>query len=805
MGPRYSLLPQPPTSLFGRDHEVATVRQLLLSEVRLVTLTGPPGVGKTRLALEVAAGLADWYRDGVAFVDLSPIRNPQLVGKAIASSLGLWEVSSRPVDEQLRDQLKDKESLLLLDNFEQVAEAAPQVAGLLGACPHLKVFVTSRMPLHIAWEREWLVAPLPVPAAGERVNATGLKESPAVALFASRAHAVRADFALTDENAAVVAEICARLDGLPLAIELAATRIKMLTPHAVLERLTRRLSLLRGLGRDLPPRHQTLRAAIGWSYALLDQIEQALFRRLAVFAGGCTVESAEQVAGDPSMDVLEGLASLVDKSLLQREALPDGSVRFRLLETIREFALEQLSLSGELDRSRERHAAYFLQLAEQAEERLTKSGDAAWLDLIGVEYDNLRTAFEWMIANPGQDLALRMAQSLWPYWSGRGYYSEGREWLERALSLCPQAAPLMRIKVFLAAGAMASSQDDYDHAVGFLERGLDLARTHGEPAWVVFALAALGHDAWHQGNSARADRLCNESLTSARTIGEPWAIAFALSQSAAVAWHEEDYDRAGMFAEEALKLSGEVVPRMASPSPSAILAIAAQQRNDVRRAEALFSENLTSARRLRDRFNMAISLVRLGDISRIRRNLGQAWASYCEALTLLYEIDDRWFRAACMKGMAAVAFARRQPAVAARLLGAAAAAEEGIGMPAQSADPVDAATRAALGDEPYLITWTEGHAMSLDQAVHYALDVGTVLMNGQAKRRGRALSVREREVAALLARGLSNQQIGEALFITGKTAAHHVQHILDKLGFRSRAQVAAWAVRQGLAREDSDR
>lgn len=798
-------LPQRPTSLFGRDSEIASVRQLLLSEVRLVTLTGPPGVGKTRLALEVAAGLADWYRDGVAFVDLSPIRDPQLVSKAIASVLGLWEVSSRPIDKQLRDQLKDKEFLLLLDNFEQVAEAAPQIAGLLTACPHLKILVTSRMPLHIGWEREWLVSPLPVPAAGERVGATALQEYPAVALFASRAHAVRADFALTDHNAAVVAEICARLDGLPLAIELAAPRIKMLTPHAVLELLKRRLSLFGGLARDLPPRHQTLRAAVGWSYALLGPSEQSLFRRLAVFAGGCTVESAEKVAGDAWMDVLEGLAQLVDKSLLQREALPDGSVRFRMLETIREFALEQLSLSGELDRSWERHAGYFLELSERAEVPLTRSGDLGWLNLLDAEHDNFRTALEWMVAHPGQDLALRMAQSLWPYWSGRGYYSEGLEWLQRALSLCPQAAPLIQIKGLLAAGAMASSQDDYDHAVGFFERGLGLARAHGEVPWVAFALAALGHDAWHQGDSARADRLCSESLTSARAVGEPWLMAFAVSQSAAVAWHEEDYDRAGTFAEEALKLSAEVVPLMASPSPSAILAIVAQHRNDIRRAEALFRDSLTSARRLRDRFNMAISLVRLGDISRVQRNLGQAWALYCEALPLLHEIDDRWFRAACLRGMAGIAFVRRQPAVAARLLGAAAAAEDGIGMPAQSPHPVDAATRDALGDEHYFINWTEGRALSLDQAVRYALDVGTVLMNGQAKRRGRALSAREREVAALLARGLSNQQIGEALFITEKTAAHHVQHILDKLAFRSRAQVAAWAVRQGLVKEDPDR
>ena len=784
---------------------MASVRQLLLSgDIRLITLTGPPGVGKTRLALEIGADLAGWLRDGVAFVDLSAIRDSQLVNKAIAAAFAFWETSARPVHEQLQDHLRQRELLLILDNFEQVAEAAPQVAELLAACPGLKMLVTSRVSLHLRAEREWLVAPLRAPLIGEQVSATELKRFPAMALFANRARAVQADFTLTDQNTAAVAEICARVDGIPLAIELAAAWVKTLTPHAMLGRLKHRLLLLSRLARDGPLRHQSLRAAIGWSYVLLNHEDQTLFRRLAVFAGGYALEAAERLAADLSVDVLAGLASLVDGNLVQREVLPDSSERFRMLETVREFAFEQLALSGELDQLQDRHAAYFLQLAEQADEALTTSSDVTWLDRLSDERDNLRAAFEWLLSRPSSEMALRLAQSLWPYWTGRGYYSEGREWLERALSQSQQAAPLMRIKAVLGAGAMAFSQDDYSPAAALVEHGLELARTHGEVGWSTFALAALGHIAWHRGEPTKAQQLCSASVVSVQTVREPWIIAFALAQCAAVAWHEHDYDRAGRLAEEALKVSRDVVLRMASPSATVLLGIAAQHGNDVRRAEMLFRESLTSARRLRDPFNIAISLVHLAGLDLIRRRLDGAWVSYSEALPLLHEIGDRWFQAACLKGMAGVALARRQPAVAARMLGAAAAAEAGIGMPTHPPEPVEAAIRDALGDEPYLTAWAEGHGMSLEQAVHYALDFGAVLRDGQAKRRGQALSIREREVAALLARGFSNQQIGATLFITEKTAAHHVQHILDKLAFRSRAQVAAWAVRQGLAREDSN-
>src|SRR5215204_3556721 len=436
---RLNNLPSQPTPLVGREREVAGVCRLLRGGgVRLLTLTGPGGMGKTRLALQVAADLVDEFEDGVFFVPLAPISDPDLVVPTVARTLDITETSGRTPEEALKDYLRNKEMLLVLDNFEQVVEAAPLVGELLSACPALKVLATSRTVLRIYGEQEFTVPPLELPAPSHPQPLERLTQYEAVRLFVERAQAAKADFSVTNDNAPAVAEICHRLDGLPLAIELAAARIKVLSAQKILEHLGNRLKLLTGGARDLPERQRTLRSTIEWSYGLLEEGEKVLFARLSVFAGGRTLEAIEAICdaeGDLPVDVLDGLASLVDKSLLKQEEGVGGEPRFVMLETIHEFAREKLEGSGEAEDLRRLHARYFLALAEEAEPALEGSQQQVWLDRLEEEHDNMRTVLSWSLGQ-GQDaeLALRIGAVLGEFWYLRGYWSEGRRWLEEALT-----------------------------------------------------------------------------------------------------------------------------------------------------------------------------------------------------------------------------------------------------------------------------------------------------------------------------------------------------------------------------------
>ncbi len=424
-----------PTPLLGREREVEQVcAQLRREGVRLLTLTGPGGTGKTRLALQGAADLLDDYKDGVFFVALAPLSDPTLVVSTIAQALGVKESGGRSVLQCLQDYLREKTLLLALDNFEQVAAAAPQVAGLLADAPRLNILVTSRIPLHLRGEHEFAVPPLALPDFKHLPALAALTQYAAVELFIERAQAVRPDFAVNNDNAPAVAEICVRLDGLPLAIELAAARVKLLSPQAMLVRLEEPLKLLTGGARDLSARQQTLRGAIAWSYDLLDENEKRLFRRLAVFVGGCTLEAAEAVCHggvDLRADVFDGIASLVDKSLLRQEEAPDGEPRFFMLETIREYAQERLTESGE--ELQNRHAEFFLNFAEQAEIEIHGFQQLKWLDRLEVEHDNLRAALGWLTHNSKAQLGLRLAGALTDFWGGTRTSYGGREAVRRAV------------------------------------------------------------------------------------------------------------------------------------------------------------------------------------------------------------------------------------------------------------------------------------------------------------------------------------------------------------------------------------
>ena len=495
-------------------------------------MTGPGGTGKTRLSLQVAAEVVEEFPDGAWFINLAPISDPTLVASAIAQTLRVTETAGTSLVESLQSALRNKSLLLLLDNFEQVLPAAPLVADLLAAAPGIKILVTSRASLGLYGEHDLHVPPLQLPDPKHLPSLDRLSQYEAVRLFIERAQAAKEDFAVTNENAPAVAEICVRLDGLPLAIELAAARVRLLPPRALLQRLSSRLKLLTGGGRNLPARQQTLRGAIDWSYSLLNPAEQTLFARLAVFVGGRTVDAVEAIcnaAGDLPIDPLDGVGSLLDKSLLRQEEGPDGEARLVMLETIHEYARERLDVSGEGAALRRQHLAYFLALAEQAEPELRGAAQVAWLHRLETEHENLRAALQWALGTGEAELAVRLASALAWFWEQRSYLSEGRQWLATALALPHAVAPAVRAKALVGAGLLAFRQGDYAHATSLSEASLARYRELGDQQGMAGALANLGTVATEHRDYARARALLEESLELSRTLEDDEGIARALN------------------------------------------------------------------------------------------------------------------------------------------------------------------------------------------------------------------------------------------------------------------------------------
>jgi predicted ATPase/DNA-binding SARP family transcriptional activator/DNA-binding CsgD family transcriptional regulator len=758
-------LPTPRTSFVGREREMVEIKREL-AMTRLLTLTGAGGSGKTRLALEVSRNLVGAYPDGVWLVELAPLSEGTLVSQAVAEVLGVSEWPGQPLIDTLAATLRHKTLLLILDNCEHLVEGAARlVTLLLDTCPRLKILATSREALRVMGEVVWPVPLLSVPDLQLSPTVEELESYESVRLFAGRAHERNPTFAVNLDNAHVVAEICRRLDGLPLAIELAAARTKVLPPEAMLARLGSRLKLLGGAARDLPQRQKSLRATIEWSYELLDDTEKTLFARLSVFCGGCTLEAVEAVCdaeGDLSFDVLEGVSSLLDKSLISQEEGARGERRFVMLETIHEYARERLDLSEEAEKVSRRHLEYFLALAEEAELQLRGARQGKWLERLELEHDNLRGALSWALEGGEAELGLRLSGTLGEFWHMHAHLSEGRRWLDAALAQrdAPDSA---RAKALSRAGYIAWEQGDYQRSVALSEESLVLSRRLGDKASAATALYTLG-----------------------------WAALFS-----------NELERASTLTEEAVTLQRETNDTVGVVRTHLIVGLVAVGQHDHERAIVLHEETLALARKVGDGFAIVLSLglgqiasLGLGDHQRVRALLK-------EGLELSQRLKMMHLTAANLHLSASLAGAQAQPVRAARLWGAAESLCGAIGTLLSPWErhvygPYIDTARAQLDESVWEVAWAEGKAMTFEEAIEYALleesspnPVSPASKQLSAGAQPPNLTRREREVASLLAEGLTNRQIASELVISERTVDNHVSNIFKKLGLTSREQVAA--------------
>ncbi len=766
-------LPSALTSFIGRERAIAEVRRLLTT-TRLLTLTGAGGSGKTRLAFQVGADALEEYPDGVCAVELASLSDPHLVPQAAASALGVLEHTGRSLTESLVHYLRPRNVLLLLDNCEHLVLACAALAdALLRRCPSLRILATSREGLRASGELTYLVPPLSLPEPDRLPPLESLMRFEAVRLFAERAAFNHPGFTITDSNAPTVVQVCHRLDGMPLAIELAAARVRVLTVEQIAARLDDRFRLLTGGSRTVLPRHQTLQAAMDWSYDLLSGPERALLRRLSVFAGGWTLEAAEAICpgdGIEATAILELLTSLVDKSLVLVETRT-GEARYGLLETIRQYSRTRQGTSGEAATAQRRHRDWYLALAERAEAELRGPGQEAWLERLEAEHDNLRAALEWSAAQPPDtDAEMRLAGALRWFWFIRGYWSEGRRRLEAALARRGEAPSPALVRALQGAARLARFQGAYDRSRALSEEGLAVSHGLADRESRVWFLISLGAVELHQGDRARAAVLFEEGLLISRALGNKGLISMALAD----------------------------------------LGVVARIQGDLERAEALLQESLALSRDVQDKWRIALSLHSLGMVAFRRGNYDRAAGLYAESLALASQVQDRWIADDCLDGLAAVACVRGHYEHAARMAGAADALREMLGYRPLGEERSDhdrcvATARVGLGEAAFGAAWAEGRTMTLERAIAGALAAGesiTVKAKTASKPAGGKgvdlLTAREREVAALIAQGKTNREIAIILVITERTADTHVQHILNKLGVGSRAQIAGWAVAHGL-------
>ena len=771
-------LPLQLTSFVGRERELAQVGRLL-STTRLLSLTGAGGVGKTRLAVEAAAGLIDRFKHGVCVVELEPVADEALVPQAVASALCVREDQRRPLLETVSRYLHRRELLLVLDNCEHLIGGCAALADhVLRNCPGVSILATSRQSLNTPGEMVWLVPSLSVPELPGGQSGTPAPQlsaqAEAVQLFVERAAAVSPDFALTPDNSEAVADVCRQMDGIPLAIEFAAARVKVLSVQQIRERLDNRFGLLSSGSRTAVPRHQTLRAMVDWSHDLLDPLEQRLLARMSVFAGGCTLEAvegvcaAEDLHGPPTLNLLSGL---VDKSLVLAERL-DTRKRYRLLETLRQYAAGKLQEAGEEFELRDRHLAWFAELSAQAEAGLYGPDQASWFARLDLEIDNLRAALAWSKTSGSRvEPGLRLIAALWRFWCGHGYLTEGWDRLSELLAMevpagiaaSPQFAAA-RASALNIGGRLAIDLMDLAAARSLLEEGLRIRQELGEVALIEYSLRHLGVLAVYEGNLAAGESLLRQALDLARELGDVQRASFCLSRAGQARRFQGDIDGAVGLWEEALEMS----------------------------------------RTVHDAWHIALLQAWLGKFDLDRGDVGTAKVRLMESLRVYRQIGDSARVATALEGLGSLAAAEGKAERAVCLAGAVAACYELTDLRAPSAEHANqarqlAGARGSLSEEAAAAAWAEGQAMTVEQSIAYALsgehESSAVVAPDSPTG---PLTPREREVAALIVRGMTNRDIAASLVISEGTARVHVDHILSKLGFRSRAEVAAWAVRQGL-------
>jgi predicted ATPase/DNA-binding CsgD family transcriptional regulator/transcriptional regulator with XRE-family HTH domain len=814
------------STFVGRDRELSQVRALLTTN-RLLTLTGPGGMGKTRLAVEIARDLASAKAPAV-FVDLAPLADPELVPPAIAASLGVREQPGRPLRETLMRAIGTRGLLLVLDNCEHLLAAAARLAeSLLLGCPRLQILATSREALKLPGELAWPTPGLSIGEMNEPASLASLLQSEAVRLFVDRAVAARRGFALTEQNCPAVGRICRRLDGIPLAIELAAARTNVLSAEQIAQRLDEGQLRLMGGSRTAPLRHQTLAATIEWSYDLLQPAERMLFDSLSVFAGGWTLDAAEAICagalgGQWRLEMLDRLTRLVDASLVVAEE-HDRAVRYRQLDTLRAYASERLQASDPAEAVRACHATYYLELAEPLAQQSDGPQHSGWMQVVEKEFDNLRAALNWL-ADHDAARALRLAVAIERYWYLRGFITEGCHWLEDLLTRVPASGKSWG-RAALGLADLLTLRHDNPRACQYAERSMDVLRAAGDLGGTARAARFLGLRALHNGDLGQARTLCQTSLVLARQAGDQRQTVVSLDNLGLLAIAEQDLPEATRRFEEGLALARSIGYRFGDVSAVARLGVIARLQGDYRRARTLIEEGLAFAEAFGHRPAACSFLTSLG-------NLARCEGDYAEARRLLLQSLESGQRDVglplvllnAVGSLGVLAVAQQAYGHGVRLLSAVSAAGAPHGtvqVPELRYDSAAAlaSARAALGESAYAAAWAEGQTWTLEVAVSQsvlpaerspALSTGgsinahedaPTLASGQnaaGAHPSLTLTPRQREIATLVAQGRTNRQIGEVLVITEGTARVHVEHILTKLGLHSRVQLATWALERGL-------
>lgn len=766
-------LPIQLTSFIGREREIAKVKRLL-APTHMLTLTGSGGCGKTRLALRVAGELLDSFRDGVWLIELAPLTEPLLVPQTVSSALGLRSESARSIVDQLKEHLKEKQVLLILDNCEHLIRACAELSDqLLHACPRLRILTTSREPLNVTGETTFLVPPLSLPDPGQPLSAKALLQSEAIALFAERARAVQSKFQITPANASAIAQICWRLDGIPLAIELAAARVRSIGAEEIAARLDDRFQLLTSKSRTTLPRQQTLYASIDWSFDLLSETERTLFRRLAVFSGGWTLKAAEEVCAGNGLhlpDPLNLLTNLVDKSLVIHSDKDEP--RYYFLETIRQYAREKLVAANEGTALQARHLKYFFNLAEQAVPELKGRQQEVWFERLEREQDNLREALESSLRTASHDVRLNFAGNLFWFWFVRGHLREGSAWLERALtgSEGASASASARARALEALGAMMIFLGEFDRGLGFHGQALALFREAGDERHTAFVLNAIGLAAQFQGDHLKAKQFFEEGLALRRAIGDEWGTAQSLHALAGITFNEGDLERTAALDQESLELYRKVGDLRGVARISIFYGSFEIQRGDSEKGIPLASEGLS----------------------------------------LLLQLRDKWSFAQAIESLARSFFhIHGDPEFIIRLLGAAQALRESIGSRLGTAgqaplDQIAHTIREQLSEEQFKKAWAAGRAMDMEQVIvdteHWMRSDTRSATRQVAESDENLAGLTERETQVLhwLALGLTNQEIADRLVLSKRTVEAHLRSIFSKLDVTTRSAATRIAMEHKL-------